>query len=93
MTDGNDKSLAGLEERMKPDDARYARASDSRRPPRPRGNRHGPAWIVMSMAVALLVTGMMLPNGLLIAAALVLAGVGGHLFEHRGAVRHRPYRG
>ncbi|MEU3188709.1 hypothetical protein ABZ707_31600 [Streptomyces sp. NPDC006923] len=92
MPDGTDKSLAGLAERLAPD-TRFARAAIPRHPGRPRAKRRGPAWIIMSLAIALLVAGMMLPNGLLIAAALVLAGVAGQLLEHRGAARQGRWRG
>ncbi len=77
----DDKVLKDLEEQVEQSDPRFARAMDSGRPRRPREYRRSPAWLVLAMAVAMLVTGIALPNGLLIATGLVVAGIAGHLFE------------
>ncbi|MET8331413.1 hypothetical protein [Streptomyces sp. NPDC005181] len=47
---------------------------------RPREVRRGPAWALMALSLAMLITGMVLPNGLLLAAGLVTAGMAAHLF-------------
>jgi len=53
--------------------------------------RHGSAWAVLLSALAAVVAGMVLPHGLLLAAGLVLAGVGVSLFDAPPAPRRgRP---
>lgn len=51
-----------------------------------RSRRAGPrspraAWLVVAVALGLMTAGVLLAEGLLITAGLVLAGVGGHLFD------------
>jgi hypothetical protein len=90
MTKPDEGPLAELEAQTERSDPRFARALDSGHPRKPREYRHGPAWIVLSLAVAFLVTGLILPHGLLIATGLVSAGVAGCLFDRREAVRRHP---
>ncbi|MBR8639950.1 DUF3040 domain-containing protein [Streptomyces tuirus] len=93
MAHFDERLLKDLEEQVRRSDPRFAQALGSGRPRRPREYRTGPAWLVLSASSAMLVAGMVLPNGLLIAAAFVVAGVAGHLFDpHRGHASGRPNR-
>ncbi|WP_455362541.1 DUF3040 domain-containing protein [Streptomyces sp. SYSU K21746] len=49
----------------------------------PREHRHRAAWLVLALAFAVLVPGIVLAQGLLFAAGVVLAGVAGQLFDSR----------
>ncbi len=69
---------------------RFARPPESGRPCPSRGYGHGPAWLVLAVALVLLIVGTALPDGLLIAAGLAVAGLAGHLFEPREG--HSPDR-
>ena len=51
--------------------------------------RHGPAWTVLVAGLVLLVVGIVVGHGLLIATGLVVAGTGAHLFDYP---RPRPRR-
>lgn len=90
MTDHDCRSLAELEAQTERTDPRFARGLRSGRPCPPREYRRGRAWIVLAIAGALLVTGTLLPDGLLIAAAIVVAGAGGDMIAPPPAARHRP---
>ncbi|PNG19943.1 DUF3040 domain-containing protein [Streptomyces cahuitamycinicus] len=93
MAHFDERLLKDLEQQMEHSDPRFAQALDSGRPRRPREYRHGPAWLVLAGALAMVVTGMVLPNGLLIAAGLVVAGIAGHLFDpHRDNALGRFYQ-
>ncbi|CAL9655537.1 hypothetical protein SUDANB15_06752 [Streptomyces sp. enrichment culture] len=61
------------------------------RPPRARarGRRRTGAWLLLLAGIAGMVTGMVLPNGLLLAAGLVLAGAAGQSAGSRGSLRPR----
>ncbi|MDW8808805.1 hypothetical protein P1P68_29435 [Streptomyces scabiei] len=48
------------------------------RPPRP-NRRRGRAWALLAVSLAMLVMGMVLPQGLLLASGLVAAGMATHL--------------
>jgi hypothetical protein len=86
----DDRQLGEIESHLHRDDPRFARALDTGRPHPPREYRRRRAWLLLTTALAVLATGLTLPNGLLIAAGLVLAGVAGDLFDpHR---RTRPPR-
>lgn len=50
--------------------------------PSPPRRRHGPAWAVLGAGLVLLVAGVVVGHGLLIATGLVVAGVGAHLFDY-----------
>ncbi len=62
-------------------------------PPLRRGrrspDRRRPAWIGLAAAVVLLVAGLLLPEGVLLGAALILAGAAGHTLDRRRGDR-RP---
>jgi DUF3040 family protein len=90
MTDHDCRSLAELEEQVERSDPRFARALGSGRPYPPREYRHGRAWLVLVVAGALFVTGALLPQGLLIATAIVVGGVAGHMFAKPSAGPRLP---
>ncbi|MFF7735784.1 DUF3040 domain-containing protein [Streptomyces sp. NPDC007984] len=89
----DDTLLRNLAQQMEQRDPPFAQPLDSGLPRRPRERGHGPAWTVLAVALAMLVTGMALPNGLLIAAGVVVAGVAGHLFDSdRGNALGRSFQ-
>lgn len=65
-----------------PVDIRRGRTQPSRRP----------AWLVLVAGLVLLVTGVAVGHGLLIATGLVVAGVGAHLFDGPFPRRDPPRR-
>jgi hypothetical protein len=81
--------LVDLAARLERDDPRFARALGSGRPARPREYRRTGAWGTLAVALGLLAAGMALPEGILVAAGLVLAGIAVPLFDPH---RERPQR-
>jgi hypothetical protein len=79
-----DERLVALEARLERDDPRFARALGAGRPARPREYRHTGAWWTLAIGVAVLVSGVVLAHGLLIATGLVFTGIGVQLFDVRG---------
>ncbi|MEO3839740.1 DUF3040 domain-containing protein [Streptomyces sp. B22F1] len=72
---------------MAPFDDQLARSQEERGrrvPAQRRPRRLWPAWCTLALAFAVLVAGMALPHGLVIAAGLVLAGIAGRMFEPEG---------
>ncbi|AWW39073.1 MULTISPECIES: DUF3040 domain-containing protein [Streptomyces] len=93
MSQPDDERLVALEAGFERDDPRFARAMRAGRPSRPREYRRTGAWWALAVAVAVLITGVFLPDGLLIATGLVLAGIAAQLFDpHRARARRRPPR-
>ncbi|MEU6347412.1 DUF3040 domain-containing protein [Streptomyces sp. NPDC046977] len=91
MTHFDDSPLADLEAQMARSDPRFAHGMGSGRPHKPREYRHRGAWLMLAVSVVLLVTGLFLPQGLLIAAGLVLAGISAqYLGRHSRHPRRRP---
>ncbi|MBO7939066.1 MULTISPECIES: DUF3040 domain-containing protein [Streptomyces] len=89
----DDERLIALAARFERDDPRFARAMSTGRPSRPREYRRTGAWWALAVALAVLITGVIIPDGLLIATGLVLAGMAGQLFDpHRPRGRRRPHR-
>jgi hypothetical protein len=84
----DDHELGEIESRLRREDPRFARAFADGRPCRPREYRYRRAWLLLTVALGALATGMYLAHGLLIAAGLVFAGVAGELFDP-----HRRERG
>ncbi|AQA12513.1 DUF3040 domain-containing protein [Streptomyces malaysiensis] len=80
MAAPGDIQLHELEERMARSDPRFARGLREGRPRRPREYRRGPAWVLLAVSLAMQVAGMLLPQGLLLAAGLVVAGIAAHQF-------------
>ncbi|MFF7640227.1 DUF3040 domain-containing protein [Streptomyces canus] len=89
MRQPDDEHLVDLAARLERDDPRFARALGSGRPARPRQYRRTGAWGTLALALALLATGMALPEGLLVALGLVLAGIAVPMFDPH---RDRPQR-
>jgi hypothetical protein len=77
----DDERLVDLEARLAHDDPRFAHALATGRPARPREYRRSRAWCVLAAGAALLITGVVLPDGLLIATGLVLSGMGVQLLD------------
>ncbi|MFG2226745.1 hypothetical protein [Streptomyces sp. NPDC048644] len=72
----------GFEARPRRSTSRYARGvPPRRRPHRPHAyrRRRGPAWALLAVSVAMLVMGMILPQGLLFASGLVTVGTATYL--------------
>ncbi|MEW2138908.1 DUF3040 domain-containing protein [Streptomyces sp. NPDC005409] len=93
MTESDDEKIADLEAVLWHDDPRFARGLGKGRPRRPREYRHGRHWLALSLALAAVVTGAMVPHGLLLAAGLVLAALAVNLFDttrRRRLRRRRP---
>ncbi|MEQ4209544.1 DUF3040 domain-containing protein [Actinopolymorpha sp. B9G3] len=89
--DLDEAPLAEPEDRMGREDPRVARACGSGPPQDLRDPRRWPGWLLMGVAVMALSTGIALGHGLLIAAGLVMAGIGVHLLDHgRGTGGHAP---
>ncbi|MET7687834.1 DUF3040 domain-containing protein [Streptomyces sp. NPDC005483] len=89
MRQPDEEHLIDLAARLERDDPRFAHALGSGRPARPREYRRTGAWGTLTVALALLTSGMALPEGILVAAGLVLAGIAGPLFDPH---RDRPQR-
>ncbi|MEU2281486.1 DUF3040 domain-containing protein [Streptomyces sp. NPDC013178] len=82
--------LHDLETRTQRGDPRFARGLGTGHPRRPREHRRrrGPAWTLLALSAAMLITGMVLPQGLLLAVGLVTAGMATQLL----APPHDPDR-
>ncbi|NEY34093.1 DUF3040 domain-containing protein [Streptomyces sp. PRKS01-65] len=80
----DDERLLALAAQLERDDPRFARGFRRGRPIRPREYRRTGAWWALTAALASVAAGVALPHGLLLAAGLVLAGIGVERFD--------PYR-
>lgn len=84
MPPSDEQRLSEIESRLHRDDPRFAQALGAGRPRRPREYRPLRAWLLLVTALTALGVGVALPQGLLIATGLVLAGMAGELFDpHR----------
>lgn len=81
MPQWDDERLVALESRFERDDPRFARALAAGRPARPREYRHTGAWWALAAGAVLLVTGVVLPHGVLIAMGLVVSGMAVQTFD------------
>ncbi|MFF3342996.1 DUF3040 domain-containing protein [Streptomyces flavidovirens] len=90
MPESDDDKIAGLEAMLWHDDPRFACGLGKGRPRRPREYRRGRAWLAMALAIAAVISGAVLPQGLLLAAGLVLAYVSVSLFETAHRRPNRP---
>ncbi|MER5184499.1 DUF3040 domain-containing protein [Streptomyces sp. NPDC002896] len=77
MTQPDTNPLHALEAQIQRSDPHFARGLQTGRPRQPREyqRRRGPAWALLALSLAMLVMGMVLPQGLLLASGLVTAGV------------------
>lgn len=88
-----DERLRGLEDRLRSDDPEFADGFGRGAPRVPREYRYGYAWLWLTVGLVGLVTGIVIGHGLLIAAALVVAGIAGQLFDpQRSSRRSRVQR-
>lgn len=73
--------LHDLEAQTQQSDPHFAHGLQTARPYQPREyrRRRGPAWVLLALSLAMLVMGMVLPQGLLLASGLVTAGMATHL--------------
>lgn len=92
MPESDDEKIADLEAVLFHDDPRFARGLGKGRPRRPREYRRGRAWLALAVALAAVVTGAVLPQGLLLAAGLVMTAMAVNLFEPARGRRIRPPR-
>ncbi|GEC10174.1 hypothetical protein SSP24_78290 [Streptomyces spinoverrucosus] len=81
MPQSDDERLVDLAARLERNDPRFARALATGRPARPREYRHTGAWWALAAGVAMLVTGVVVADGLLIATGLVVSGIAVQLFD------------
>ncbi|MFE5833245.1 hypothetical protein ACFQ67_22515 [Streptomyces sp. NPDC056488] len=97
MDDSDEERTADPEAVLWRDAPRFARGPREGRPRRPREHRRGLAWPAMSLALAAVVVGGLVPHGLLLAAGLVMAALAVNLFDpverRPGRHRHRHRRG
>ncbi|MEQ8145904.1 DUF3040 domain-containing protein [Streptomyces sp. OP7] len=84
MPQSDDDRLVDLAARLEHEDPRFARSLAAGRPARPREYRRAGAWWVLIAGLGMLVAGIVVPDGLLIAAGLVTSGIGVQLID--------PYR-
>ncbi|WP_409467241.1 DUF3325 family protein [Streptomyces sp. HC307] len=69
--------LHDLEAQTQRSDPHFARGLETGHPRQPREyrRRRGLAWALLALSVAMMITGMVLPQGLLLATGLVTAGM------------------
>lgn len=93
MGDSDEERIADLEAVLRRDDPRFVRGPGEGRPRRPREYRRGRAWLAMTLALAAVVVGGLVPHGLLLAAGLVMAALAVNLFDSREQrIRRRRHR-
>jgi hypothetical protein len=80
-----EEPLVALAACVERDDPRFARALRTGRPARPREYRRAGARWTLATGVAALCGGVLLSHGLLIAAGLVVTGLGVQLLDARRA--------
>lgn len=97
MTRSYEDRIAGIEEGLLRDDPEFVEAMRQGRPSRPGREpgevRRGRAWLALVLAIAAVVAGALLPQGLLLAAGLVGAGFAVSLFEAPAGGRDAPTGG
>ncbi|GHH95343.1 DUF3040 domain-containing protein [Streptomyces capillispiralis] len=104
MPQSDDERLVDLSARLAHEDPRFARSLSAGRPARPREYRRTGARWLLAVGVTMLVGGVAVADGLLIAAGLVLTGITVQLLDpdhpRTGRPRHdeprpgrRPDRG
>ncbi|MFJ9551306.1 DUF3040 domain-containing protein [Streptomyces erythrochromogenes] len=92
MTDSDDERIADLEAALWHDDPRFARGLGKGRPRRPREYRRGRAWLALLLALAAVVTGVLVPHGMLLAAGLIMAALAVNLLDSNRLRRLRRRR-
>ncbi|MFD7702214.1 DUF3040 domain-containing protein [Streptomyces caelestis] len=81
MPQSDDERLVDLAARLEHEDPRFVRPLSGSRPARPREHRRTSAWCALVIGVIMLAAGVVVPDGLLIAAGLVLAGIAVQLLD------------
>ncbi|WP_405853846.1 DUF3040 domain-containing protein [Streptomyces sp. NBC_01515] len=81
--------LADLEARLEQDDPRFPHALRARRPARPREYRRTGSWCALGVGAVVLIVGIVVSDGLLIAAGLVLMGIVAQLLDPKEAPLRR----
>lgn len=81
--------LADLEARLEQDDPRFTHALRVGRPARPREYRRTGLWCGLAVGAAVLIVGVVVSDGLLIAAGLVLMGIAAQLLDPKEAPLRR----
>lgn len=81
MPQSDDEHLVDLAARLEHEDPRFVRSLSEGRPARPREYRRTSAWCALAIGVTMLAAGIVVPDGLLIAAGLVLAGTAVQLLD------------
>ncbi|MER7489726.1 DUF3040 domain-containing protein [Streptomyces sp. NPDC126497] len=81
MPQPDDERLVDLAARVAHEDPHFTRPLPESRPARPRGHRRTGAWCALVLGVTMLAAGIVVPDGLLIAAGLVLAGIAVQLLD------------
>ncbi|MFF3015719.1 DUF3040 domain-containing protein [Streptomyces sp. NPDC057939] len=71
-------------------DPRFVHALNAGHPRRPLEYRRGKAWMLLVVALAALTVGLVLPQGLLLAAGLVMAGEAARLLDPFPGRGRRP---
>ncbi|GGQ71409.1 DUF3040 domain-containing protein [Streptomyces pilosus] len=84
----HDDRLVALAARVEHEDPRFARSLSTGQPTRPREYRRTGAWWALVIGVLMLIGGVTVPDGLLIAAGLVLSGIAVQLLDPDR--RHTP---
>ncbi|GGX35393.1 hypothetical protein GCM10010297_65890 [Streptomyces malachitofuscus] len=93
MPQSNDDRLVDLAARLEHEDPRFARSLSAGQPTRPREYRRTGAWWALVIGVTMLIAGVLVPDGLLIAAGLVLSGIAVQLLDpERRSRARRPRR-
>ena len=74
MPQSDDERLVDLATRLEHEDPRFVRSLSEGRPARPREYRRTSAWCALVIGVTLLAAGIIVPDGLLIAAGRTAVG-------------------
>ncbi|MDT0406707.1 MULTISPECIES: DUF3040 domain-containing protein [Streptomyces] len=81
MPQSDDERLVDLATRLEHEDPRFVRSLSEGRPALPREYRRTSAWCALVIGVTMLAAGIIVPDGLLIAAGLVLSGIAVQLLD------------
>ncbi|MFD6905643.1 DUF3040 domain-containing protein [Streptomyces sp. NPDC060077] len=81
MPQSNDDRLVDLAARLEHEDPRFVHSLSAGQPARPREYRRTGAWWALVIGVTMLIAGVIVPDGLLIAAGLVLSGIAVQLLD------------
>jgi hypothetical protein len=87
-----DQGIEDIEAELQRTDPRFAEGLRTGRPCAPREYRRRLGWFLVVAALLWILIGMALPQGLLLAAGLVLGGVGASLLDTRYDTARRGRR-